>query len=633
MNTARIVTFFVLADIALSFYLPGISPVNYSPGDSLDLKVSRLASLVTPAQHVDYYSLPFCSPSKLEEKVETLSDILRGDRTQNSPFQFVVKKNQECTHLCVKEYSKDSLTQFIDRIKGGYRANWVVDGLPAAISREFHQGDLEELSSYYELGYPIGLKSEISPGKGKKETYYLNNHINIKFLYNTDPSADGLHITGFLVEPESVKYTWNEEYHQMNDSCHPKSGTQLDLSIPSGSETLRVIWSYSVQWEESLVQWVQRWDKYAENADTQINWFSIINSLMIVLFLTGMVAMIMMRTLHADFRRYNQYEIKEDVLEETGWKLVAGDVFRPPKNPMVLSVLAGTGMEIFGIIAVIIGFGLLSAIFPVYRAGIFLAAVVMFVIMRFIAGYTSARNFRMLKGQDLTRNTIWTALLIPGMISAVLLFLNIVISGQKDSGAVPFGRLLLLIVLYFLFSTPLTFIGSFFGTRHAVTEHPVRTHHYPRTIPAQQWYLKPAFSVFIGGILPFGAVFVQLFFIFSAIWGHQFYYIFGFLFLVFVILVMSCAEVAIVMCYFQLCSEDYRWWWRAYLTAGASAFYLFLYSIFYFTRLDNYTISAGLLFFGYSAIMSFTFFVLTGTIGYFACLIFVRKIYAQVKAD
>lgn len=47
--------------------------------------------------------------------------------------------------------------------------------------------------------------------------------------------------------------------------------------------------------------------------DEQIHWFSIINSLMIVLFLSGMVAMIMLRTLHRDFQRYNQLEVAEEV--------------------------------------------------------------------------------------------------------------------------------------------------------------------------------------------------------------------------------------------------------------------------------------------------------------------------------
>ena len=72
--------------------------------------------------------------------------------------------------------------------------------------------------------------------------------------------------------------------------------------------------------------------------------------------------------------------------------------------------------------------------------------------------------------------------------------------------------------------------------------------------------MHPAFSVLIGGILPFGAVFIELFFILTSMWLHQFYYLFGFLCLVFVILVITCAEITIVLCYFQLCSEDYHWW-------------------------------------------------------------------------
>lgn len=39
--------------------------------------------------------------------------------------------------------------------------------------------------------------------------------------------------------------------------------------------------------------------------------------------------------------------LKEDAQEEFGWKLVHGDVFRPPKKGMLLSVMLGCGTQIF----------------------------------------------------------------------------------------------------------------------------------------------------------------------------------------------------------------------------------------------------------------------------------------------
>jgi len=61
---------------------------------------------------------------------------------------------------------------------------------------------------------------------------------------------------------------------------------------------------------------------------------------------------------------------------------------------------------------------------------------------------------------------------------------------------------------------------------------------------------------------------------------------------------------------------------------------MFLYSIFYFfTKLEITTFVSTVLYFGYTMIMALGFFVLTGTIGYYACYIFVTKIYSQVKVD
>ncbi len=105
-----------------------------------------------------------------------------------------------------------------------------------------------------------------------------------------------------------------------------------------------MIFTYDVKWEPSTITWEHRWDVYLHgNPNDEIHYFSIVNSLMIVLFLTGVVAMIMLRTLRKDISTYNEIQTLEEAQEESGWKLVHGDVFRPPStSPMLLSVLVGT---------------------------------------------------------------------------------------------------------------------------------------------------------------------------------------------------------------------------------------------------------------------------------------------------
>lgn len=122
--------------------------------------------------------------------------------------------------------------------------------------------------------------------------------------------------------------------------------------------------------------------------------------------------------------------------------------------------------------------------------------------------------------------------------------------------------------------------------------------------------------------------------------SSQVYYMFGFLFLVFLILVITCSETTILLCYFHLCAEvsiyrnrrlllskiimlikffaffefqDYHWWWRSFLTSGFTAAYLLIYCIhFFITKLDIEGATSTFLYFGYTFIMVYLFFLLTG---------------------
>ncbi|PWA81535.1 hypothetical protein CTI12_AA185980 [Artemisia annua] len=93
---------------------------------------------------------------------------------------------------------------------------------------------------------------------------------------------------------------------------------------------------------ESDIKWASGWDTYLLMNDDQIHWFSIINSLMIVLFLSGKVAIFMIRILYRHIANYNHLNTQDEAQEETGWKLVHGDVFRAPEYSRLLSVYVRT---------------------------------------------------------------------------------------------------------------------------------------------------------------------------------------------------------------------------------------------------------------------------------------------------
>jgi transmembrane 9 superfamily protein 2/4 len=262
------------------------------------------------------------------------------------------------------------------------------------------------------------------------------------------------------------------------------------------------------------------------------------------------------------------------------------------------------------------------------------AMVTLFIAAGYVNGYVSGSLYRTFKGTNWVLNAFVSATLYPGVIFVVFCVLNTLIWHAKSSGAVPFGTFFLLIFLWFGVSVPLVYAGAYHALKTEKIEHPMRTNKIPRQVPAQAWYMSDFVQVLVGGVLPFGAIFIELFFIMTSLWLHQFYYIFGFLGLVFLILCITCAEISVMLCYFQLVAENHRWWWRAFGTSASSALYLFGYGCHYFsTKLEVTNKISAAMFFGYLFISSALFFAMTGAVGFAACFWFVRTIYASVKLD
>jgi transmembrane 9 superfamily protein 2/4 len=279
-------------------------------------------------------------------------------------------------------------------------------------------------------------------------------------------------------------------------------------------------------------------------------------------------------------------------------------------------------------------FALLGLLSPDNRGSLGTGLVFLFVFMGSAAGYYSSKTYKMFRGTDWKGNTLLTAFFFPAVAFSVFAVVNSALVYEGSSGALPFSALFTLLFLWLCVSVPLVFLGSFYGYKKELEPFPVRTNQIPRLVPTQPWFMNPVITTLVAGILPFAAVSVEVSFIMSALWLHQIYYIFGFLFLVMIVLIAMCAELSILMCYFQLKFEDYHWWWRSFVTGGACAVYLFLYAMWYnLTSLDMTGPVSLLIYFGYMGLISFAFFLVTGTIGFFSCLTFNWIIYGSIKVD
>lgn len=66
--------------------------------------------------------------------------------------------------------------------------------------------------------------------------------------------------------------------------------------------------------KESATPWATRWDNYLHIFDPRIHWFSLVNSLVIVVFLCVMVSMIIVRSVSRDVRLISTHQFSHSFL-------------------------------------------------------------------------------------------------------------------------------------------------------------------------------------------------------------------------------------------------------------------------------------------------------------------------------
>eukprot|EP00557_Chaetoceros_sp_GSL56_P010206 CAMPEP_0176482232 /NCGR_PEP_ID=MMETSP0200_2-20121128/3264_1 /TAXON_ID=947934 /ORGANISM="Chaetoceros sp., Strain GSL56" /LENGTH=609 /DNA_ID=CAMNT_0017878531 /DNA_START=277 /DNA_END=2103 /DNA_ORIENTATION=+ len=556
-----------------SLLFPGTVPEVYHDGDYLPIFVELVESRKTQLP-VKFFQIPgVCrAPSKEEIQQAELDNVkikrnnlgqklMSSQSTQLTPYFIKALKDQTCTSLCQSSLNSKNV-KFLKRlIDKQYRVHFTLDSLPVLVRSKSR--------NYALRGFPIGFKQNEMLSEGgvggntngrqsenivdsssssSQQNYYIYNHLRFVVYYRhyedtengkvqmkgDEKKEQGICITGFDVIPVSIKHDMQQCHMTKTAMLNKKETFQALPNENSSNSMLDVLYSYEVTYQKSDIAWADRWDIYMmEMPDSEIHYFAIVNSLMIAFLLTGAVAVIMIRALKKDIAKYNSSDVNirsgavEDddhihIMEESGWKLLHGDVFRPPmRGRILLSVCMGTGLQIGTSVFFTLLASALRLLNPMRKGQTLSYIVMLYVLSGSVAGYGSARLYKFFNGKAWKRTTLLTATAFPGVLFTLFVALNFFLhlALGKASAAVSFWTMLLMFVLWVCVSAPLVYIGAFFGYKASKIEVPTKSTQIARFIPeTSSWFVRFPHCSLLAGILPFTSVCIELSFIMNALW-------------------------------------------------------------------------------------------------------------------
>lgn len=560
---------------------------RYMVGDPVPLYAAIVSPFHNSWETYHYFDLPFCFSENATDRKETLGEILKGGYLVDTPYKLHFRVDQNTKLLCKKKLTKKDVAQFRSVIGKDYYFQMFFDDLP-----------LWGFIGQYEW------KWETGPRMGK---YFLFRRIHFEIFYIDD--------------------------HVVEINCHTGYNEREDVTEDRESE---VEFLYSVAWKKATTPFENRMEKYMSSVwlrHQQFQWFSTMNSCVIVLLLTGLLATILMRVLKNDLIKYTS--IVTDDQDEAGWKCICGDVFRFPVNKSLFAACVGSGTQLLAL-TVLTCIPALLGVFQPYKRGSPLAALLLiYTLTSVIAGYTSTSFYSQLEGTYWVSNVLLTGFIFSGPLVLTYCFLNTVAVAYGARAALPLATIVIIVLIWISVTISLIFLGGIAGRNRSIEfQAPCDTTKCAREIPVLTWYRRTLPQMTIAGFLPFGAIHVELFHIFSSLWGHKVYTVYIVFFAVFIVLVIVAAFVTVALTYFQLCAEDHQWWWRSLFCGGSTALYMFGFCFYYyFHRSAMSGFMQTSIFFGCMACACYGFFLMLGTVGFYTSLLFVRYIYGSIKCD
>ena len=401
-----------------------------------------------------------------------------------------------------------------------------------------------------------------------------------------------------------------------------------------------MLFTYDVIWKENTdVPWSSRWDMYldlqgAVNYGGVSHWVSVSNSITMVILLSVSVVLLLVRNLRSDYHLYCRCSTDEELQDKDelkncarGWHNISYDVFRAPPHYLLLSVLCGTGLQIVCMMLLAVIFAMLGTFSLDERNSLAMVLISLYGCMGYIAGYFTGYIYKSFNGKSLYKTAAVLSTGFPSLVFVIVALMN-VIARKQNHISIPFASLLNYLLMWLGLSSPLVFLGSWKGFKARGFAYPVNINWIPRDIPHQPLLMNSTVTSYFSSLIPFGVCFYEVMNIMTSVWVDEYYYTFGFLALTVVSLLLTSSQMTVFMNYQYLKSEDYRWWWRSFIAGAFSAIHVFVYALYYSTKLEeSKNAVTDIYYYGYMTLACLALGLGLGTFSLMSSLYFNQLLY------
>ncbi|KAI7865594.1 hypothetical protein BDF14DRAFT_1730031, partial [Spinellus fusiger] len=305
---------------------------------------------------------------------------------------------------------------------------------------------------------------------------YMNNHVSLHVLYSMQTHTTAT-IEGFEVYPESI----------LNGSCNPPA---VDYPMqPVEEHATPMTFTYSVTWKE-VREKASRWEMYLSSPHTKKHTFATINSVLILLCLSGVIGIILLKTNAREGYEETEFKYQEGYEDSTGWRLIHHDVFRRPIYGGLLAPLVGSGVQLLSCVCI----ALVGAMYDYYhpaQPGALLAWLICGVFPgSILGGYYSGRVYKAFRGRSWLLNGGLTAFLVPFFILSCQSVQSLIAWYQQSSLALSFSVFTAIVLLWCVMACMLL-LGSYAAEHSQPIIHPIKATLKARPIPKKPWYQHP----------------------------------------------------------------------------------------------------------------------------------------------